>query len=192
MLKSLSTSLILRGLVAIGVGIVAVVWPGVTVIALAVIFAVYAYLSAGVQAALAFSSRTAKPVIGHLLLGLVNVAAATAALVWPGVTALVLVLLVAGWAVVTGVLEIAAGVRSEQPAGARTTVVLGGLLSVVFGAVLYARPDMGALSLALLFGLFSLVSGTSILAQGIQLRSTDRHLASLTGMPSRQRTHAAA
>ena len=70
MLKSLSTSLILRGLLALGIGIVALAWPGVTVLALVVLFAVYAFMGAGLEAVQAFSSRTAGPVAGHLLLGL--------------------------------------------------------------------------------------------------------------------------
>jgi uncharacterized membrane protein HdeD (DUF308 family) len=70
MFKSLSTSLIARGILAVIVGIIALAWPGVTVLALVIVFAVYAFIAAGLQAARGFSSRTAGPVIGHLLLGL--------------------------------------------------------------------------------------------------------------------------
>ena len=168
MLKSLGNSLILRGLLAVGIGLVAVVWPEVTVLALGVMFAVYAFASAGLRAAVAFGSRTAKPVIGHLLLGLVDVIAGVIALTWPGATAIVLVLLVAGWAITTGVIEIVTGFRSAGAAGTRAMFIVGGLFSVVFGVVLCARPDMGAVSLALLFGLFNLVSGTSMLVHGIR------------------------
>ena len=75
MLKSASTSLIVRGILALTVGIIALAWPGVTVLALVILFAVYAFMAAGLQAARAFSSRTAGPVFGHLLLGLVDLAA---------------------------------------------------------------------------------------------------------------------
>ncbi len=75
MFKSVSTSLIVRGILAVIVGIVAVVWPGVTVLALVILFAVYAFMAAGLQAARTFSSRTAGPGFGHLLLGLVDRAA---------------------------------------------------------------------------------------------------------------------
>ena len=75
MFKSVSTSLIVRGILAVIVGIVAVAWPGVTVLALVILFAVYAFMAAGLQAARAFSSRTVGPVFGHLLLGLVDLAA---------------------------------------------------------------------------------------------------------------------
>jgi uncharacterized membrane protein HdeD (DUF308 family) len=82
MLKSLSTSLTARGILAVVVGIVALAWPSVTVLALVILFAVYAFIAAGLQAARAFSSRNAGPVIGHLLLGLADLAAG--AVGWPG------------------------------------------------------------------------------------------------------------
>ena len=107
MFKSLSTSLIVRGVLAVAVGIIALAWPQVTVLALVILFAVYAFIAAGLEAMRAFSSRTAGPVFGHLLLGLVDLAAGVIALAWPGPTALVLVLIVASWAVVAGGFEIA-------------------------------------------------------------------------------------
>ena len=100
MFKSLSTSLIVRGLLAVAVGIVALAWPGVTVLALVILFAIYAFIAAGMEAVKAFSSERAGPVMGHLLLGLVDVGAGVIALAWPGPTALVLVLLVGAWAMV--------------------------------------------------------------------------------------------
>src|SRR6266516_3929163 len=98
MFKSVSTSLILRGVLAIIVGIIALAWPGVTILALVILFAIYAFIAAGLEAMRAFGSATAGPVIGHLLLALVDLAAGVIALVWPGPTALVLI--VAIWAVV--------------------------------------------------------------------------------------------
>ena len=81
------------------------------------------------------------------------------ALAWPGPTALVLVLIVAAWAVITGLLEIGAAFRAGEPAGARALFILGGLVSSAFGVALFARPDMGAITLALLFGLFNWSTG---------------------------------
>jgi uncharacterized membrane protein HdeD (DUF308 family) len=177
--KSVSTSLILRGLLALAVGVVALAWPGVTVLALVIMFAVYAFMAAGLQAVRAFSSDTAGPVFGHLLLGLVDLAAGVIALVWPGPTALVLVLVVASWAVIAGAVEIFAGFRNGEAAGTRAMFILGGLVSIAFGVVLFARPGMGAISLALLFGLFNLISGSWMLAQGIELRRTKNTIHSL-------------
>jgi len=179
MLKSLSTSLMIRGLIALAIGVVALAWPGVTVLALVVIFAVYAFIAAGLQALQAFSGRTAGPVFGHLLLGLIDTAAGVIALAWPAPTALVLVLVVASWAIVTGALEVLAAFRSGEEAGTRAMFILGGVASIAFGVLLFARPGIGAISLALLFGLFNLISGTWLLGRGIELRRASARLHSL-------------
>ena len=176
MFKSLSTSMILRGIIALAVGIVALAWPGVTVLALVILFVVFAFMAAGMEAIRAFSSAKAGPVAGHLLLGLVDVAAGVIALVWPGPTSLVLVLIVAIWAVVAGVSEFAAGFRRGEVAGTRALYILGGLVSVAFGVVLFARPGVGAITLALLFGLFNLIYGLWQFTLGIELRHTDKAL----------------
>ena len=75
MFKSLSTSLIARGIAALAVGVVALAWPQVTVLALVILFAVYAFIAAGLQAARAFGSATACRVACDLLLGLADLAA---------------------------------------------------------------------------------------------------------------------
>ena len=176
MFKSLSTSLIARGILALAVGVIALAWPSVTVLALVILFAIYAFIAAGLQAARAFSSATAGPVFGHLLLGLADLAAGVIALAWPGPTALVLVLIVGVWAVIAGLVEIAAAFGAGEPAGTRAMFILGGLVSVAFGVVLFASPGAGALTLALLFGLFNLIAGIWMLVQGIELRRTEKTL----------------
>ena len=170
MFKSSSTQLILLGVLAIIVGIISLAWPGVTVLALVILFAVYAFIDAGLQAMRAFSSKSAGPVFGHLFLGLIDLAAGVVALVWPEPTALVLVLIVGIWAFVTGFFEIFAAFGSGETAGTRALFILGGLVSIAFGAVLFARPNIGAVTLALLFGLFMIIYGISEITMGVQLR----------------------
>ncbi len=123
MFKSASISLILLGVLAIIVGVIARAWPGVTILALVILFAIYAFIGAGLQAMRAFSSGTAGPVFGHLFLGLVDVAAGVIALVWPGPTALTLVLIVGIWAVTGGFFEIFAAFQSGETAGTRSAAV---------------------------------------------------------------------
>jgi uncharacterized membrane protein HdeD (DUF308 family) len=162
--------LILLGILAVIVGIIAIAWPGVTILALVILFAVYAFMDAGLQAARAFSSRSAGPVFGHLLLALIDLAAGVVALVWPGPTAYVLVIVVAAWALAGGVVEIFAGFQSGETAGTRAMFILSGLVSIAFGVVLFARPNVGAVTLALLFGLYSMIYGFSQIAAGVQVR----------------------
>jgi len=155
MFKSTSISLILLGVLGVIVGIIAIAWPNVTVYALVIVFAVYAFIAAGLQAMRAFSSATAGPVFGHLL---------------------VLVLVVAIWAFVAGFAEIFAAFQSGESAGTRAMFIVTGLISIAFGVVLSARPDIGAVTLALLFGLFSMVYGVSEIVVGVQMRRTGQTL----------------
>ncbi|MCW2645665.1 MAG: hypothetical protein QOG07_3705 [Pseudonocardiales bacterium] len=167
---SISGSLALRGVLAVAVGLVSVIWPSVTLTAVVVLFAVYAFIDAGLQTARAFSSASAGPVFGHLLLGLLDLAAGVVALAWPGITALALVLVIAVWAFATGFLEIAAAFGDGETAGLRAYFVLSGLVSIALGVVLSASPDIGAVSLALVFGLFAIVYGVSQLVLAAQAR----------------------
>src|SRR5579859_7139002 len=180
MFKSTSTSLIVLGILAVIVGVLAIAWPGVTILALVIMFAVYAFLDAGLQAAQAFSSRNAGPVFGHLLLGLVSLAAGVVALVWPAPTAFVLVIVVAAWALVGGVAEVFAGFGSGETAGTRAMFIVAGLVSVAFGIVLFARPDVGAVTLALLFGLYSMIYGFSQITAGVQARQLGKSIQALS------------
>ena len=176
MLKSAASYLLLLGVLAIGVGIIALAWPGATVLALVILFAVDAFIGAGLQLVRAFSGRTAGPVFGHLLLGLISLTAGVIAVVWPGPTALVLVLVVGIWAFVGGCFEIFAAFGSGETAGTRALFILGGLVSIAFSVVIFARPNVGAVTLALLFGLFSLIYGVSQITTGVELRRTGKTL----------------
>jgi uncharacterized membrane protein HdeD (DUF308 family) len=167
---SLSTSLLWRGLLAIAVGIVSVAWPNITVGAFVIVFAVYAFIAAAMDAVRAFSSRRAGPVVGYLLLAVISAAAGVVALVWPNITALVLVLWVAAWAAVTGIIEVVLAFRQGETAGERALWAISGLVSIALGVVLFIRPDVGALTLATVFGLFSIFYGTSALILSFQAR----------------------
>jgi uncharacterized membrane protein HdeD (DUF308 family) len=179
MLKSASTSLILLGVLAVIAGIVAIAWPGVTILALVVLFAVYAFIDAGLQSTRAFSGRDAGPVIGHLLVALIDLAAGVAALVWPAPTAFVLVLVVGFWALAGGLAEFFAGFQAGETAGIRALLFVSGLISIAFGVLLFARPGVGAVTLALLFGLFSLIYGFAQVNAGIHVRQIGQGAQSL-------------
>jgi len=176
MLRSTSTSMILVGVLAIIAGIVALAWPGVTVLALVILFAVYAFSAAIAQGSRAFSSDGFGPVLGHLLLALVDIAAGVAAIAWPGPTVLVLVYIVGFWAIAGGLAEFFTAFAAGETAGTRALFLLGGLVSVAFGVVVLSRPGVGALTLALLYGLFALVYGVTQIAAGSQLRSVGQNV----------------
>ena len=167
---SISNSLLWRGLLAIVIGVVSVAWPNVTVGALVILFAVYAFIAAAMDAVRAFSSDRAGPVFGWLLLSILSVAAGIVALAWPGITALVLTVWVGVWAFVTGIVEMVVTFQGSKTAGERALWMLSGLVSVAFGVVLFIRPDIGALSLATVFGLYAIVYGVSVAGLSFQTR----------------------
>jgi uncharacterized membrane protein HdeD (DUF308 family) len=188
MFKSASSSLLWRGILAIAIGLISVAWPGITVGAFVILFAVYAFMTAAADAMRAFTSEHAGPVFGYLLLSVLSAIAGVVALAWPGITALVLTLWVGAWAFVTGLTEVALAFRREEAAGERVWWVLGGLITMALGVVLAIRPDSGAVSLATVFGLFSIVSGISAIVLSVQLRRTDTDAERLIGSAFPERT----
>jgi len=167
---SISNSLLWRGLLAIVIGVVSVAWPNVTVGSLVILFAVYAFIAAAMDAVRAFSTDRAGPLFGWLLLSLISIAAGIVALAWPDITALVLTIWVGAWAVVTGITEMVVTFEGRKPVGERALWMLSGLISVAFGIVLFLRPDIGALSLATVFGLYAVVYGVSTVVLSFQTR----------------------
>lgn len=153
--------LIWRGILAVIIGLIAVVWPGITVYAFVILFAVYAFSGAVTSAIRGFGSARAGRVAGYLLLALFDLAAGVVALVWPGITALALVWLVAIWALVGGIVEVALAFGDGETAGERTLFALGGLVTIALGVVIALRPGIGAVTLVQVFGLFSIVGGIS-------------------------------
>jgi uncharacterized membrane protein HdeD (DUF308 family) len=175
-LRRTSTSLILLGILAVIVGLVAIAWPGITILALVILFAIYAFIDAGLQVMRAFSSDRAGPVIGHLLLALLDLGAGVFAIAWPGPTALVLVLIFGIWAFFAGFFEIARAFAAGEGAGTRVLYLIGGFVSILFGIVVFAHPGIGAVTLALLFGLFSLVYGFQRITMGVDMHRAHREL----------------
>jgi uncharacterized membrane protein HdeD (DUF308 family) len=157
--RGLRAMLVVRSILAIMIGIVALAWPELTLLALAVAFGVYAILDGVARIVDAVRHRGRERWWLGLLGGLVGVAAGVVALFWPGVTALVLAIIVGAWAVVTGAAEIADSVRLRRAGGRVWLLALAGVLSLVAGIVILVWPVQGAIGLALLFGVFALAYG---------------------------------
>jgi uncharacterized membrane protein HdeD (DUF308 family) len=171
-------TLIWRGVLGLVIGFIALAWPGITVGAFVILFAVYAFIAAGTNAASAFRSDRAGGVAGGLLLAVVDAGAGIAALGWPGITALALVWVVAIWAFASGFAEMVMAFASGETAGHRALLGLTGLVSVALGVVFAFRPDVGAVTIAQVYGLFSIISGVSalVLAANVGDRQTASRL----------------
>ncbi|MBK3562203.1 HdeD family acid-resistance protein [Streptomyces sp. MBT62] len=163
-------ALLWRGILAVAFGLVSLVWPGITVGTFVYLFAFYAFFAAANDAVRAFSGNRAGPVFGWLLLALLSAVSGAAAILWPGITALALTLWVGAWALVTGAVEIGMATQEGESAGERAMFMLTGLVSVALAFALFVRPDVGAVSLATVFGLFSLMYGTSGIVLSLHLR----------------------
>jgi uncharacterized membrane protein HdeD (DUF308 family) len=102
--------------------------------------------------------------------GVAGIAAGVFTFLWPGITALVLLWLIAAWAVVTGVLEVAAAVVLRRELRGEWLLALAGVLSVAFGVLLAVRPGEGAIAIVSAIGVFAIVFGVALLVLGVRLR----------------------
>ena len=108
--------------------------------------------------------------------GLVGLGAAAVAFFYPGVTALVLLYMIAAWAIVTGIFEIVAAIQLRKEIEGEFWLALAGVASLVFGVILIARPAVGALAVTWMIGLYAVAFGALLIAVGFRVKSL-RHLA---------------
>ena len=167
-----STFLIIRGVVGIVVGVLAFLWPGLTIAVLVGIFALYALID-GVTNLILGMARSSRYGRSWALIveGLVGIAAGVLTFFWPGITALALVWFIAAWAVVTGVFEIAAAIRLRRVLTGEWLLMVSGLLSIVFGGLVFAFPAAGAVGIAWVLGAYAAATGAILIVLGIRLRS---------------------
>ena len=164
-------SLVLRGIIAIVAGIVTIIWPGITVAGLIILFGAYSLLDGVMSVLGAVRAAESHERWGVLVLeGVVGIAAAVVTVLWPAITLLALVWIIAAWAVVTGVFEIVAAVRLRRYIQREWLLVLSGIVSVLFGVIVAALPLAGALVIALWIGAYMLIFGILLLTLGLRLR----------------------
>jgi uncharacterized membrane protein HdeD (DUF308 family) len=160
--RTSGTWLAVRGVIAIGFGVAALIWPGVTILALALLFGAYVLIDGIGMLIDAFRGhRSGGQRAAYAIAGLLGVIAGLVTLVWPGITALVLVILVGAWAVVTGVLGVLAATRIP---GSWPLIVLG-VLSIVAGVLILFRPRAGAFAIAAVIGIYAIIAGVLMLAE---------------------------
>jgi uncharacterized membrane protein HdeD (DUF308 family) len=169
-------AVVLRGLAGMAFGLVTFFAPGISLAALVLVFGAYAFAD-GVLAIISAirRDRSAGERWWLLLLeGIAGIAAGVVTLLWPGITAVVLLYLIAAWALVTGVLEIFAAVKLRKAITGEWLLVLSGILSVALGVLLVLFPGPGALALVIWIGAYAFVFGALLLALGLRLRALRR------------------
>ncbi len=166
--------IVVRGLLAILFGLIAFFWPGLTFLVLVLMFGVYAVVD-GIFAMLSslVSSKYSPRWWVFLLEGIVSLAAGAIAIMRPGFTGVVLVMVIAAWAVLTGSFEIAAAIRLRREITNEWMLALGGFVSIVLGVLLFFQPATGGLVLTLMIGAYALTFGVLLVFLGFRLRKWD-------------------
>lgn len=164
-------ALALRGLFAIVFGLIALFMPGLTLVALVILFGAYSLVDGVFGVAAAVRAAESHNRWGWLLVeGIAGILTGIITFVWPGITAIVLLYLIAAWAIVTGVFELLAAFRLRGHIANEWLLLLGGAASVIFGVLLIAQPGAGALALLWLIGIYAIVFGVLVLALAFRLR----------------------
>jgi uncharacterized membrane protein HdeD (DUF308 family) len=164
--------LALRGAIAIVFGVLAVIWPGLTLLGLIALFAAYALLTGIVSVVGAIQNRKNDGNWWMLLtLGLVGIGAGVVAIIHPALTALVLVLVMGANALVTGVLDIVHAIRLRKTIQNEWMLIASGAASIVFGILVFLFPEGGALALVWLVSLYAVVTGALLLALALRVRA---------------------
>jgi uncharacterized membrane protein HdeD (DUF308 family) len=163
-----------RGVAAVLFGLMAIVWPAITVTVLVLLFGAYALVD-GVLALVTATFRGRSAEGRRLWLALEGVAGVLTGVItflWPGITTLVLLWLIAAWLLVTGVLEVVAAVRLRREMRGEWLLALSGVLSVVFGILLIVWPTAGAVTVVWLIGIYAMVFGVALIALSLRLRKS--------------------
>jgi uncharacterized membrane protein HdeD (DUF308 family) len=165
------TMFLFRGIAAILFGILTFVWPNLTLSVLVLLFGVFAVVS-GITAVAAALRNREEPAWGLLLFeGILGILAGVVALVWPNITALAFLYLLAAWAIIIGIIELVAPLSFPMRGGRAALTALAGLASIVFGVLIAAQPSSGLLTVVWLIGVYAVVFGVMYIAAYFESRS---------------------
>lgn len=168
-------ALVLRGLAAIMFGVLALVWPGLTLQVLVLLFGAYALVNGVFAVIAAIGGRQHSDQWALLLVeGVLGIAIGTMTWIAPGATAAALLLYIAVWSLFTGVLQIGAAVRLRKEIRGELWLGLAGALSIAFGMMVLAFPVAGALSVVWLIGAYAIAFGIAMTALGFRVHSLSR------------------
>ena len=162
--------LLLRGIAAIIFGGLALTWPGVTLLTLVLFYGAYALIDGVLAIGAAIVGGTLLPRWWLAVVGLLGIAAGLLTLMMPGLTTVVLLYLIAGWAIATGVFQIIGAIRLRKEIDNEWLLILGGIVSVLFGGAMFAAPGAGALALITVIGIYAVFIGVLLVALSFRLK----------------------
>jgi uncharacterized membrane protein HdeD (DUF308 family) len=162
---------LVSGILAVLFGILAFVYPGLTLAILVALFGAYALVDGIVLAVAGIRDHAVDSQWWLVLLaGVAGIAAGVITFLYPNVTALALLYIIAAWAIVTGILEIAAALALRREIGGELMLLLAGILSVVFGVLLFIYPSSGILSILWIIGIYAVLYGVAQIILAFRVR----------------------
>jgi len=172
MLRKYWWTILLRGIVAVLFGIAAFVWPGMTIIFLISLFAVYALLDGIISVIVGIAQYGQQERWwATLLQGLAGIVVGLLTFLWPGVTGLILLYFIAAWSILTGLFEIVAAIRLRKVIVGEWLLAFAGVLSMLFGIVLFVHPAAGALGVVWMIGTFAILNGLLLIFLSLRIKS---------------------
>jgi uncharacterized membrane protein HdeD (DUF308 family) len=162
--------LLLRGLSAILFGVLAFVWPGLTLVTLVLLYGAYALVDGLFAIAAAIMGGAAGPRWWLAIVGVLGVGVGLLTFLWPGMTALALLFFIAAWAIMSGVMHIIGAIQLRKEIDNEWFLILGGILSVLFGLLLVIQPGAGALALLFVIAAFAIAYGAVLVSFAFRLR----------------------
>lgn len=157
----------LHGLASVAVGVMILAWPGISVYALTIVFGVYTLATGIVEFGTSFTTKGKEERGWLMLMGLLGIGFGVVVLAWPDISALALLYVIGAYAVALGILCVGASFRLPLDGRDSASMTLTGLVAIVFGIVIFAKPGAGALAVLALIAAFALVTGISELVVAI-------------------------
>jgi uncharacterized membrane protein HdeD (DUF308 family) len=162
--------ILLRGIIAILFGLVTFAWPGITLFTLVLLYGAFAFVDGVLAIGAAIRGGVPAPRWWLAVVGVIGIAAGILTLLWPHITAIVLLLFIAGWAIATGIMQIVGAFKLRKEIDNEWLLIASGVLSVLFGCLLAFQPGAGALALILVIGSFAILYGILLVLFALRLR----------------------
>lgn len=164
-------TLLVTGIAAVLFGLLVFIWPLLALAVLVALFGAFAIISGISQIIAAIEGiEQHQSWVWLLVGGIVSVAAGLMTFIWPGITALVLLTIIPIWAIISGIVQIAVAIELRRQVPGEWLLLLGGVISILFGALVFFRPRTGVLAELVLIGTFALVFGIVTISLAFRLR----------------------
>jgi uncharacterized membrane protein HdeD (DUF308 family) len=164
--------LLIRGVLAVLFAVMALMLPGLTLVMLVLLYGIYAFADG--LAALWVGGRARA--WWFVLLGLIGVIAGVFTFIYPGITAVALLYLIAAWAIVRGVFEIMTAIQLRKEISNEWLLIIAGILSIIFGGALVTNPASGALAVVWIIGTYAFIFGLMMIVLAFRLRRSPGRL----------------